>query len=390
MRVAIFTDNDFDKTNGVTTTLRAVLRHAPPDVRPRVYTMSDLACDADGYLAVASIGVPIPWYREMRMYVPRTRVLRRHLRQDAIPLVHITTPGPVGLAGKYLAARMHLPTIGSFHTHLAEYTTILSGSDRLGGLMDRYMRWVYGGCERLLVPSEDTRSQLRNRGWGADCMSIWPRGVDTMAFTPARRSESLRSAWHVSDRCPALLYAGRVSAEKGLALLHPIRSLLHRHGVPFRLVVAGDGPMLHELRAACPEAEFLGRVPHERMGAVMASADVLVFPSDTDSAGNVVLEAQACGLPVVVSRKGGPREQIVPGATGFACRPGDMLDFTDRTMELLTKPGRRIAMGAAARTYALGRTWQIALEPLYAAYRAVLASRPQPSTAPVDPSRVPA
>jgi glycosyltransferase involved in cell wall biosynthesis len=374
MRVAIFTDNDFEKTNGVTTTLRALLRYAPADLQPRIYTMSDLATDTQEYLALASIGVPIPWYREMRMYVPRLRAFRKHLEADKVGLIHLTTPGPAGLAAKYLSAKLMLPTIGSFHTHLAEYTTVLSGSPRLGRWMNLYMRWLYGHCERVLVPSEATRDTLRDLGWTLDRMSIWSRGVDPIAFAPSRRSPALREQWGVGDKRPAIMYAGRISREKGLALLQPFDSLLYRHHVPYRLILAGDGPMMADLRSACPDAIFLGRLAHDDMGAAMASADLLLFPSDTDTAGNVVLEAQACGLPVLVSEKGGPREQIVNGTTGFACRPGDALDFGGRAIELLRSKERRTEMAMAARAHALARNWKSAFDPLFSAYRVTLAA----------------
>ena len=313
MRIAIFTDNDFEKTNGVTTTLRALLRCAPGDLQPRIYTMSELASDSSEYLALATLGMPIPWYGEMRMYLPSLRAFHKHLEADKVGLIHITTPGPAGLAAKYLSARSGLPTIGSFHTHLAEYATVLSGSPRLGRWMNLYMRWLYGACEHVLVPSDDTRLTLRGLGWASERMSVWPRGVDPVAFSPSRRSAALRERWGVGDKRPAILYAGRVSHEKGLALMAPIDSLLYRQRVPYKLIVAGDGPMMPELRSACPDAVFLGRLPHDEMGAAMASADLFLFPSDTETAGNVVLEAQACGLPVLVSAKGGPREQIVDG-----------------------------------------------------------------------------
>jgi len=374
MRVAIFTDNDFDKMNGVTTTLRAVLRHSPPDLQPRIYTMSDFASKDRDYLALASVGVPIPWYGEMRMYVPRLGAFRRHLEADDVQLIHMTTPGPAGLAAKYLSAQSKLPTVGSFHTHLAEYTAVLSGSPRLGRWMNQYMRWLYGGCERLLVPSEDTRATLGDLGWTCDRMSVWPRGVDPVAFAPALRCPALREKWGVCDKRPAIVYAGRLSHEKGLRLLEPLGSLLYRHHAPYRLIVIGEGPMMSELRAACPDAVFLGRLPHHKMGAAIASGDLFFFPSDTDTAGNVVLEAQACGLPVLVSQKGGPHEQIVDGQTGFACRPGDTLNFATRAMELLTSKDRRVEMGAAARAHALTRSWQSALAPLFAAYRITLAA----------------
>jgi glycosyltransferase involved in cell wall biosynthesis len=369
MRVAIFTDNDFDKVNGVTTTLRSVLRHAPVDVRPRIYTFSDLEIDEPEYLALRAMGFPIPYYGEMRIYVPRMRELARRLAGDGIALIHLTTPGPAGLAARYLARRLNLPLVGSFHTQLAEYTALLSGSPRLGRLMQHYLRWIYGGCQRVLVPSADTSRRLANDGWDADRLSVWQRGVDADVFSPARRSQRLRDEWHVSDRRPAILYAGRLSHEKGLALIEPLGALLHRHGIAHRFVLVGEGPMAPELRERCPDAVFTGRLPHHDVATAMASADVFVFPSDTDTAGNVVLEAQACGLPVLVTSAGGPKENLRPGKTGFVCRSADVLDFFTRVSELVHDVGRRRAMSEAARRYAASRPWAASLEPLFSVYR---------------------
>jgi len=385
MRVAIFTDNDFDKTNGVTTTLRAVLRHLPDDVQARIYTASALCSDGPDYLALAAFGVPIPWYGEMRMYAPPVRAFRRHLAADDIDAVHITTPGPVGLAARHLAASLGLPAIGSFHTNLGEYTRLLSGSAMLARGMDTYMRWLYGACDPVLVPSNDTRARLCAKGWAPERMAVWPRGVDTRGFTPERRSAALREAWHVCDKRPAMLYAGRLSREKGLAMLASLGSLLYRQQAAYRLIVAGEGPMSTELRSVCPDAVFLGRVPHQVMSVVMASADVFLFPSDTDTAGNVVLEAQACGLPVLVSSAGGPSEQMVDGVTGFACRPADPADFADCAAALLQSKGLRQQMADAARSYTIGRTWHSALEPLFRSYRSATQARVQSRATRVEP-----
>jgi glycosyltransferase involved in cell wall biosynthesis len=372
MRVAILTDNDFAKINGVTTTLRAVLKHAPPDIRPRVYTLSDVGLEEPSYLALKAPGMAIPFYPAMRMYWPRLGTLARHLAADRAELVHVTTPGPAGLAARALVSRLGLPLVGSFHTHLAEYTTVLSGSGRLGSWMNLYMRWLYGRCQRLLVPSVDTLLRLRHAGWDGSRLGVWRRGVDTDLFTPARRSAALRESWGVSAARPAILYAGRLSAEKGLARLAGILGYLNPRRIDARLIVVGDGPMASELREQCPDAIFMGEVPHDQVGAVMASADLFVFPSDTDTAGNVVLEAQASGLPVLVSRLGGPREHMLDGDTGVVCDPAAMVDFARRTAQLVVDGERRAAMGEAARRYSLTRTWDAALQPLFAAYRGAL------------------
>jgi glycosyltransferase involved in cell wall biosynthesis len=370
MRVAIFTDNDFDKINGVTTTLRALLRWAPADVQPRIYTFSGVGVEEPQYFALRSLGVPIPFYSEMQMYVPRLRALARQMAADSVDVVHLTTPGPAGLAARYLTRHGKLPLVGSFHTQLAEYTTVLSGSRRLGELMQIYLRWLYGGCGRVLVPSADTREHLIRHGWRADPLGVWARGVDTDLFSPAKRSSALRESWHVCDQRPAILYAGRVSTEKGLAMVEPLGSLLHRLGRSHRFIFVGDGPMLPALREACPDAVFTGRVRHEDVPTLMASADVMFFPSVTDTAGNVVLEAQACGLPVLVSDEGGPKENLRPGKTGYVCRAGDTLDFATRLSELLRDADLRRRMSEAARQYAQTRPWAASLEPLFSLYRA--------------------
>jgi len=310
MRVAIFTDNDFGKVNGVTTTLRAVLEHAPDEIDARIYTCDSIGIDAHEYLSLAAPGIGIPFYREMKIYWPPFRRLLRHVEADGAELVHVTTPGPVGLAATWVASRLGVRLIGSFHTNLGEYARVLSGSRRLGDLMDRYLRWLYGKCECIFAPSEATRETLVRGGIEVSKIQIWRRGVSTAEFSPARRSPALRKRWGVSDARPALLYVGRLSREKGLQLLEPLSNHLQYAGIRHRLVIAGDGPMRPELESRCPDAVFTGTLDHGEVATVMASADLFVFPSRTDTAGNVVLEAQASGLTVLVSDVGGPQENL--------------------------------------------------------------------------------
>jgi glycosyltransferase involved in cell wall biosynthesis len=367
MRVAVFTDNDFDKVNGVTTALTAVIRRAPADVSPRIYTASTLGVDQPDYLALATAGVPIPFYREMKVYWPSWRELGRRIEADRMELLHLTTPGPLGLAALWVARRTGLPMVGSFHTDLEAYTATLSGSPQLARCMGMYLRWIYEHCRTILVPSEATRTMLIGRGLDGTRLEVWPRGVDTDLFTPARRSSALREQWRVTDQRPALLYVGRISREKGLRRLPALSDALSRSGLAHRLVFAGDGPLRRELAEACPDAAFLGFLGREEVAAAFASADVLLFPSETDTAGNVVLEAQAAGLQVVVSEQGGPRENLERNATGFVCDdPGSWLMATGL---LLRDPARRRTMGRAARGYAMGRRWDAALRPLFDTYR---------------------
>jgi glycosyltransferase involved in cell wall biosynthesis len=366
MRIAIFTDNDFGKVNGVTTTLRAVLEHAPDNLDVRIYTCDSVGIDTAEYLSLPALGIGIPFYKEMKMYFPPFRRFLRHVAADEVDLLHFTTPGPVGLAAMWLASRLRLRMIGSFHTDLTEYTRLLSGSEWLATAMQEYMRWPYGKCERVFVPSEATRDTLIRGKIDPQKIEIWRRGVSTTRFDPARRSSALRDHWGVSDDRPAVLYVGRLSKEKGLHMFEPFARFLTYAGVSHRLVVIGDGPMRAELQASCPDAVFTGTLAPEEVAVAMASADLFVFPSRTDTAGNVILEAQASGLPVLVSSSGGPRENMRPKETGFVCE--DVLAFARRASELLRHASKRQRFGKAARDYALTRRWETALEPLYRAY----------------------
>ena len=374
MRVAIFTDNDFDKVNGVTTTLKAVLRHVPMAWHARIYTAGDAGTSTDTYFCASGLAAPIPWYRDMRVYLPRIASFARELRRHGVDLVHITTPGPVGLIGRHLERRCGVPVVGSYHTHFGEYVETLSGSKRLGRRMNDYMRWYYSPSRTLLVPSKATREMLIDHGYRADRLRVWPRGVDTDQFSPSRSSAQIRRRWQVDDRRLAILYAGRLSAEKGLRLVAPIQRELYRRGVEHRFIFVGDGPMADELRRDCPDGVFLGNVTPGQVAVAMASADLFLFPSATDSCGNVVLEAQASGLPVVVADVGGPRHQMVPDATGIVCPAGDVASFVDAVVGLRHPIARR-SMSVVARQHAMSRDWPDALRPLYHTWREALSQR---------------
>jgi hypothetical protein len=180
-RVAVFTDNDFSKVNGVTTTLKALLRHAPADVQPRIYTLSDIGTDVPDYLALRAWGMPIPYYREMSIYAPRIAEFHRQLQRDQIDLIHLTTPGPVGLSARYLASHAKLTLVGSFHTHLADYARRLSGSE----IAATVMRQGDGPVGGRQAPT-DRRPVARP---SADGLDSGRRRSDISAVAPFRQAQ---------------------------------------------------------------------------------------------------------------------------------------------------------------------------------------------------------
>ena len=380
MRIAVFTDNDFNKVNGVTTTLNALLRWAPDDLRIRIYTADDRGADEARYYSRRAPGAAIPFYRGMNLYYPWPWAYLGEARRDRVDLIHLTTPGPVGLAALFTAWRLQLPVVGSFHTDLATYTTLLSRSRLLGWLVGRYMRWPYGRCQRVLVPSQATGTALSRAGVAARSQVLWQRGVDPECFSPARRSASLRLRWRAASDTTVVMYVGRISTEKNLDAFQAVEARLIRCGRPYRLVFVGDGPMRADLQARFPGAILTGSVPHGDVGEYLASADVFAFPSRTDTAGNVVLEAQAAGLPVVVGDEGGPRENVLPGRSALVASARDDQSFAAAVERLVCNSGLRAAMAAEARAFALTRDWRSALAPLFATYRETITRHTEVTT----------
>jgi phosphatidylinositol alpha 1,6-mannosyltransferase len=397
MRIAVFTDADFDHASGLTTALGALLRHAPPDVRPRIYTLADLDVDEPDYLALRSPALPFRLGGAWPLHLPRVRELERRLASDEIGAIHMSTPGVAGLAAKYLACRTGLPLVGSLDT--AGVTAALAGETRTSRrrhrarVLSQYFKWIYGACVKLLVPSTDAVTRLAGAGWNATRIVVWPGAVDTVAFTPARRSQRLRSEWHVSDRRPAILCVRPTIRGSGVELIEPLGSLLHRQGVAHRFIVVGEGAAQAGLREACPDAMFAGHLSQRDLATVMASADLLLWPDDGGTAGLVLLEAQASGLPVLVANCGNARDYMRPDLTGMACHAHDVLGFAARAAQLLTDPGQRHRMGEAARRFAQSRSWPASLERVYSIYReagppGALGAPPAARPAPAHPRAV--
>jgi glycosyltransferase involved in cell wall biosynthesis len=236
------------------------------------------------------------------------------------------------------------------------------------------MRWFYGQMDRVACPSTATARELRAHGFDADRLVVVGRGVDTRAFSPEHRDEATRRAWY-PDRPIKLLYVGRVSEEKNLACLARGFRLLAQGRNDVCLVVVGDGPLRSRLQrevADLPVA-FPGVLRGRDLARAYASSDLFVFPSETDTFGVVVIEAQASGLPVVVSGKGGPRDALRDGLTGSVVTPMNPASLAAAVNDLLARPDRLTAMRAAARAHAQTLTPEASFEAFWDLHRDGLA-----------------
>jgi glycosyltransferase involved in cell wall biosynthesis len=368
MNVAIFTDHSFGEANGITASLTAALDCAPSSMRLRMYTVASQTIETGDYVALPSVLLPRSRVGRFAVYMPRFSSYIERARAERIDVVHLTTPGPMGLAGVLTAWRLRLPLIGSFHADLASPNPMRTGTTIAGLLRRLCVRWLYSQCARVLVQSEATRRLLVDAGAAPAVIGVWRTGVDTAMFSPDKRSSELRKLWSVSDSRPALLYAG-VSLEHDVHILSRIQARLFELGIQHRFIIAGSGPMYQALRSHMPDAVFTRSLSGREAPEVFASADVFVSPSCSDTAANIVLKAQACGLPVVVSEMGGPRENMKDGTTGLVVAGTDATRWADTVARVLRGP--RAAMSAAACEFARGRSWEQALQPLYRSYRDV-------------------
>jgi len=299
----------------------------------------------------------LPEYELQRLSFPPIMQILDCIQREQFTEIIISTPGPMGLVGLLAAKMLNLQTSGIYHTDIPEYVRILTEDRFLESLAWSYMHWLYGQVDTVFVNSEHYRKCWIDRGFAPEKLKILPRGLDTDLFTPTRRDLTFWSGSGANGSEVRLLYVGRISREKDLDVLATAYKKIRDSGQPVKLYLVGDGPYSETLAAALPEAIFLGYLTGEKLAKAYASADIFVFPSTTDTFGNVVLEAQASGLPVIVSDLGGPKELVDDGRTGFVTKAHDADDFARAIERMSSDSNLRARMGREARQQVIDRSW---------------------------------
>jgi len=310
---------------------------------------------------------PIPGYESQTLALPPLLEVLEHCERERYTEILISTPGPLGLVGLAAGRLLGIPVTGIYHTDFPVYVRHLSGSATLEELTWTYMRWFFGSMERVFVASRCYLDVLAERGLDRARMALLPRGVDAAFFHPGKRDARFYRRFGLDGAAFKFLYVGRVSLEKNLdALMTSFQGFLDG-GRQAQLVVVGDGPYLKDLarRYRRPEILFTGFLHGEDLARAYAGADVFVFPSTTDTFGNVVLEAQAAGLPAIVSDRGGPREIVLPGRTGLVADAADPAAFGAAMVRLFDDPALLAAMSARAVDNARRHSWERLLERLF-------------------------
>jgi len=362
-RVGVFTDT-FEEINGVSHTWQRLAKLARRTGRRlTVVTCSTDPVrppgDADVRYFQPVAAYPLPEYPEQKLYIPPLLEMMEFCYERGFTHLHAATPGPLGLAALAIARVMKLPFSTTYHTAVPQYARVLTGDTAVEDLAWRLILWFYDQSEVVFSSSVASAEELMAKGVAPAKVRIMPRGVDTEVFSP-----ETRTARPDLPQGLKLLYVGRISREKNLSLLARVFRQVCVERSDVHLVVVGDGPYLAEMRQALADLPcvFTGYLEGEALAAAYAAADLFVFPSTTDTFGNVVLEAQACGVPVIVTDKGGPQENLVPGETGLVVQGDDPDALLRAIRELLDDPERRKAMGDAAVRYAQTRSVHQAFE----------------------------
>lgn len=362
-RVALVADG-LGSMHGVTHTLEEIRERGVPGFEVEIIGTDP---NVDRRLAAVA-DIEIPFYRGLSVGVPTLPAIVEALSEGRYDAVHLCSPGPAGVGAALVARMTGVPVVGSYHTELAAYAGLRSGDARLEQAMSAGLSLFYGSCDLVLSPSPASDESLRLLGVAPERTQRWERGVDISRFSPTRRVPGL---------FPGelnVLYAGRQSNEKGADLLVDAFLAARQRDPRLHLVLAGGGPEEAALRDRLGgPATFLGWLQGDELARAYASADAFLFASQTDTFGQVILEAQASGLPVVAVAEGGPAGLIEQRRTGILCPPTAQA-LASALTELAAAPDLRSALGSTAAAAVRSRTWERTLEQLADGYNRALST----------------
>jgi len=308
--------------------------------------------------------VEVPYYAGLTVGVPSLPAIVEVLAEGRYDLVQVCSPGPAGVAAMMIARVMDVPVLGGYHTELAAYVGMRSMAPMLEAGARMAIAAFYGQCATVLSPSEASDAVLATMGIDGERVQRWDRGVDLGRFRPELRAAPAPTG----DGAINVLYAGRQTKEKGADLLADAFLAARQRDPRLHLRLAGGGPEEGVLRERLGEhATFLGWLEGDDLARAYADADVFLFASRTDTFGQVLLEAQASGLPVVAVAEGGPCSLVRDGVTGRLCA-ADVTALADAVVELAGDPLRRATLARAALDGVRERTWEGSLQRLADAY----------------------
>ncbi|MEZ5646563.1 MAG: glycosyltransferase family 1 protein [Burkholderiaceae bacterium] len=360
LKLAVVTETWPPEVNGVALTLARLVQtlcergHRVQLVRPR--QMRDAAeAQSMGLEEKLMRGMPIPRYPQLKLGMPARRVLVQSWTYQRPDLIHIATEGPLGWSALQAARRLRIPVSSDFRTNFHQYSSHY-GLGWLKKPIAAYLRRFHNQTGLTMAPTRALAAELINQGY--ERVRVIGRGIDTGLFHPGRRDASLRQRWQAQEGDTVVLAVGRLAAEKNLDLVVRAFEAMHQSNSRTRLVFAGDGPMRATLEKRCPQATFMGQCTHAQLAVCYASADLLLFPSLTETFGNVTLEAMASGLPVLAFDVAAAAEWVRHGVDGWLVRAGQEDDYIAQATALAGHVEPLRMAGVLASQRVASQDWQ--------------------------------
>jgi glycosyltransferase involved in cell wall biosynthesis len=336
LRIAVVTETWPPEVNGVAVTLSKLIHHLGQRhhtiqlIRPR-QDKHDEGVEQSGWSELLLRGLPIPRYPQLKLGLPSKKALIKAWSTKRPDLVHIATEGPLSWSALQAAQILRLPVTSDFRTNFHSYCQHY-GVGWLSKPIVAYLRKFHNRTACTMVPTQAMKFQLEAMGFKN--LKVVARGVDTQQFNPNNRSEAMRQSWGVTPETIVLLSVGRIAAEKNLDLIVQTYQALIEAGRPVKMIFAGDGPMRAITQVKCPDALFVGMCTHEQLAILYASADLLLFPSLTETFGNVTLEALASATPVLAFDCAAAGEFIKDKRNGWLVNSDEPQTYIKRALEI--------------------------------------------------------
>ena len=325
-------------------------------VRAYSPTVTDPAFPPTGEL-VSVPSIAAPGRKEYRLPLALTRRVRRDLAEFNPNIVHIASPDVVSHRAVSWARRRQVPAIASVHTRFETYLTYYH-LEAFEPTVRAILRRLYRRCDALLVPAQSTAAVLRAQRMNRN-IAIWARGVDRQQFNPERRDPAWRRSLGIADDELVVAFLGRIVMEKGLDVFADTADELTSRGIPHRVLVIGEGPARPWFEQRLPTGIYVGHQEGPELARALASADLFLNPSVTETFGNVTLEAMACALPVIAVSATGATNLVKDGETGLLAEPGDTGALVDAIASYIADPALRRRHGAAGLAYAKTQDWDV-------------------------------
>jgi glycosyltransferase involved in cell wall biosynthesis len=358
LRIALFTGNYNHIKDGVSLTLNRLVSFLESQNIPVVVfgpTSDNPDIDHAGeFHAVPSI--PMPGRPEYRVTIGFPEDVQARLKEFDPTLIHIATPDLLGFRAMRYAQMNQIQIVSSYHTHFTSYMKYYN-LDMLEMLGWKYLDWFYSQCKHVYVPSRSMADELKQHNI-VEGLRIWARGVDVDLFSPDRRSQEWRKARGIEESDKVVTFVSRLVWEKDLqTVVDTLKKLFPKYD-DLKVMIVGDGPAKNELQHMMPEAIFTGFLSGEELATAYASSDIFFFPSDTETFGNVTLEAMSCGLPAVVADATGSKSLVEQGVNGYLVTPKKTVEFAEAIGKLLMNDNDRKMMSEVARKKALPYSWE--------------------------------